>query len=157
MLFKSNNFLCCYKVSGSRLKVQVKNVPNYRKNHHGNQDCKIPLPSTTYRLTAYSFFAATTLLGFKFPIRPLSVPALLSITALINVGFPESIASFTASVSSSGDVTLTPTPPNASIILSYLESLTNTVVAASAPPVGLVSNPRYIPLLLNTTTHTGKL
>jgi len=41
MLFKSNNFLCCYKVSGSRLKVQVKTVPNYRKNHHGNRDCQI--------------------------------------------------------------------------------------------------------------------
>ena len=51
-------------------------------------------------------------------MRPLSLPAAGSITALISVGLPESIASLTARLSSSGDVALTPTPPNASIILS---------------------------------------
>ena len=51
-------------------------------------------------------------------MRPLSLPAAGSITALISVGLPESIAALTARFSSSGDVALTPTPPNASIILS---------------------------------------
>ena len=51
-------------------------------------------------------------------MRPLSLPAAGSITALMRVGLPKSMASFTARLSSSGVVTLTPTPPNASIILS---------------------------------------
>ena len=51
-------------------------------------------------------------------MRPLSLPAAGSITALISVGLPKSIARLTARLSSSGVVTLTPTPPNASIILS---------------------------------------
>ena len=51
-------------------------------------------------------------------MRPLSEPAAGSITALIRVGLPESIAALTARLSSSGEVALTPTPPNASIILS---------------------------------------
>ena len=49
---------------------------------------------------------------------PLSVPAAGSITALMRVGLPESIAASTARFSSSGVVAFTPTPPNASIILS---------------------------------------
>ncbi len=64
----------------------------------------------------YFFFSA--LCGLRLPIRPLSLPAFGSITALISVGLPESIAAFTARLSSSGEVALTPTPPNASIILS---------------------------------------
>ena len=51
-------------------------------------------------------------------MRPLSLPAAGSITALMRVGLPESIAAFTARFSSSGVVALTPTPPNAYIILS---------------------------------------
>ncbi len=51
-------------------------------------------------------------------MRPLSEPAAGSITALISVGLPESIASLTARFSSSGEVALTPMPPKASIILS---------------------------------------
>ena len=51
-------------------------------------------------------------------MRPLSLPAAGSITALISVGLPESIAALTARFSSSGVVALTPVPPNASIILS---------------------------------------
>ena len=52
------------------------------------------------------------------PDRPDSEPAAGSITALISVGLPESIAASTARFNSSGVVALTPTPPNASIILS---------------------------------------
>ena len=51
-------------------------------------------------------------------MRPLSLPAAGSITALMRVGLPESMAALTARLSSSGDVALTPTPPKASIILS---------------------------------------
>ena len=51
-------------------------------------------------------------------MRPISLPAAGSSTALISVGWPESIAALTARFSSSGDVALTPTPPKASIILS---------------------------------------
>ena len=51
-------------------------------------------------------------------MRPLSLPAAGSITALIRVGLPLSIAAFTARFSSSGVVAFTPMPPNASIILS---------------------------------------
>ena len=64
----------------------------------------------------YFFFNA--LCGLRLPMRPLSEPAAGSITALIRVGLPESIAALTARFSSSGEVALTPTPPNASIILS---------------------------------------
>ena len=39
-------------------------------------------------------------------MRPLSEPAAGSITALIRVGLPESMASFTARFSSSGDVAI---------------------------------------------------
>src|SRR5438876_640107 len=67
-------------------------------------------------LTAYFFFK--TLCGLRLPMRPLSEPAAGSITALIKVGLPESIAALTARFSSSGEVAWTPTPPNASIILS---------------------------------------
>ncbi len=69
-------------------------------------------------LGRYRYFLDTTLCGLRLPIRPLSVPAFSSITALTKVGLPESIAAFTARLNSSGDVTWTPTPPNASIILS---------------------------------------
>src|ERR1700710_3034089 len=63
-------------------------------------------------------FFLRTLCGLRLPMRPLSEPAAGSITALINVGLPESIASLTARFNSSGEVALTPTPPKASIILS---------------------------------------
>src|SRR6185437_16167566 len=63
-------------------------------------------------------FFRILLCGLRLPILPLSLPAAGSITALIRVGLPESIASFTARRNSSGVVTLTPTPPKASIILS---------------------------------------
>ena len=51
-------------------------------------------------------------------MRPLSVPAVSSMTALISVGLPEATASVRPLRSSSGVVALTPTPPKASIILS---------------------------------------
>ncbi len=51
-------------------------------------------------------------------MRPLSVPAVSSITALMSVGFFERIASAIALRSSAGVVACTPTPPNASISLS---------------------------------------
>ena len=64
------------------------------------------------------YFFLSALCGLRLPMRPLSLPAAGSSTALMRVGLPESIASFTARLSSSGDVALTPTPPKASIILS---------------------------------------
>src|SRR6266581_131401 len=64
------------------------------------------------------FFLLRMLCGLRLPIRPLSEPDAGSITALIRVGLPESIAALTARFNSSGEVALTPTPPNASIILS---------------------------------------
>src|SRR5262249_42905925 len=64
------------------------------------------------------FFLLSALCGLRLPMRPLSLPAPGSSTALISVGLPLSIASLTARRSSSGDVALTPTPPKASIILS---------------------------------------
>src|SRR5450830_966179 len=64
------------------------------------------------------FFLRSLLCGLRLPIRPLSLPAAGSITALMRVGLPESMALFTARFSSSGVVALTPTPPKASIILS---------------------------------------
>ncbi len=73
-------------------------------------------PDLESNLRAYFFFS--TLCGLRFPMRPLSLPAAGSISALINVGLPESIASLTARFSSSGLVTLTPTPPKAAIIWS---------------------------------------
>src|SRR6185436_18537239 len=87
------------------------------------------------------FFLLSTLCGLRLPMRPLSLPAAGSSTALMSVGLPESIAAFTARLSSSGLVALTPTPPKASIILSYRAPATNTVVAGSAL-VLLTSVPR---------------
>ena len=63
-------------------------------------------------------FFFSLLCGLRLPMRPLSLPAAGSSTALISVGLPLSIAALTARLSSSGDVALTPTPPKASIILS---------------------------------------
>ena len=68
--------------------------------------------------TTPRYFFRSTLCGLRLPMRPLSLPAAGSITALISVGLPESIAALTARLSSSGVVALTPTPPKASIILS---------------------------------------
>src|SRR5262249_43335138 len=73
-------------------------------------------PSATWLLRYCLFFSR--LCGLRLPMRPLSLPAAGSITALMRVGLPESMASFTARLSSSGVVTLAPTPPNASITLS---------------------------------------
>ena len=68
--------------------------------------------------TARNYFFFSALCGLRLPMRPDSLPAPGSSTALIRVGLPEFIASFTARFNSSGDVALTPTPPKASIILS---------------------------------------
>src|ERR1700722_6027608 len=65
-----------------------------------------------------SHFFFSLLCGLRLPMRPLSLPAAGSSTALIRVGLPEFIAASTARLSSSGVVALTPTPPKASIILS---------------------------------------
>jgi hypothetical protein len=46
-------------------------------------------------------------------MRPLSVPAVSSITALISVGLPDATAPARPFRSSSGVVALTPTPPKA--------------------------------------------
>jgi len=48
-------------------------------------------------------------------MRPLSVPAVSSITALMSVGLPDATASVRPFLSSSGVVAVTPTRPNASI------------------------------------------
>ena len=48
----------------------------------------------------YFFFAA--LCGFRLVMRPLSVPAVSSMTALIRVGLPDAMASFRALLSSAG-------------------------------------------------------
>ena len=64
------------------------------------------------------YFLRSLLCGLRLPMRPLSLPAAGSITALIRVGLPKSIAAFTARLRSSGVVALTPVPPKASIILS---------------------------------------
>ena len=74
-------------------------------------------PSPAAPPPAYFLFVAA-LLGLRFPMRPLSVPAASSITALTRVGRPEAIAPRTARPSSSGVVALTPSPPKASIIRS---------------------------------------
>jgi len=66
----------------------------------------------------FGLFLFSALCGLRLPMRPLSLPAAGSITALIRVGLPESIAALTARFNSSGEVALTPTPPKASIILS---------------------------------------
>src|SRR4051812_10674079 len=63
----------------------------------------------------YFFFAAE---GLRLVMRPLSVPAVSSITALMRVGFLERSASSIAFLSSLGVVACTPTPPKASISLS---------------------------------------
>src|SRR6516225_6117998 len=49
-------------------------------------------------------FLRTALCGLSLPMRPLSVPAAGSITALMRVGLPESMAALTARFSSSGVV-----------------------------------------------------
>src|SRR5215475_9905948 len=78
-----------------------------------------PLISVDARQIGHAHcFLRTTLCGLRLPMRPLSLPAAGSITALMSVGLPESIALFTARLSSSGVVTFAPTPPNASMILS---------------------------------------
>ena len=64
------------------------------------------------------YLRATTRCGLRFPIRPLSVPAEGSMTAFTRVGLPESMAAFTAWLSSSGEVAVTPTPPKPAIIMS---------------------------------------
>src|SRR5262249_26228431 len=64
------------------------------------------------------YFLRIALCGLSLPMLPLSLPAAGSITALTSVGLPESMASLTARLSSSGVVTRTPTPPKASISFS---------------------------------------
>src|SRR5262249_21356861 len=65
-----------------------------------------------------SYFLRSALCGLTLQMRALSLPAAGSITALMRVGLPLSMAWLTARFSSSGVVAFTPTPPNASIILS---------------------------------------
>src|SRR6266446_749368 len=50
------------------------------------------------------YFLRSALCGLRLPMRPLSVPAAGSITALMRVGLPESMAASTARLSSSGVV-----------------------------------------------------
>src|SRR6185437_6622807 len=88
-------------------------------------------PRPRFREDGGGHFFFSLLCGLRLPMRPDSLPAAGSITALMSVGLPESIAALTARLSSSGEVTLTPAPPKASIILSYREPLTKTVVAGS--------------------------
>ena len=63
----------------------------------------------------YFFFA---LCGFRLVMRPLSVPAVSSMTALMSVGLRERMAYSIALRNSAGVVACTPTPPKASISLS---------------------------------------
>jgi hypothetical protein len=60
----------------------------------------VPSDERTGRVLDYFFFRA--LCGLRLPILPLSLPALGSMTALISVGLPESIAALTARRNSSG-------------------------------------------------------
>src|SRR5262249_31097202 len=78
----------------------------------------IALPLDESSIDSADYFLRIALCGLRLPMRPLSEPAAGSITALISVGLPESIAWFTARLSSSGVVTWAPTPPNASAIFS---------------------------------------
>ena len=67
------------------------------------------------RMSRHGFFFAV---GLRLVMRPLSVPAFSSMTALISVGLRERIASSIALRSSAGVVASTPTPPKASISFS---------------------------------------
>src|SRR5690606_28443845 len=71
-----------------------------------------------FHMTLPYFLFDSALCGLRLPMRPLSLPAAGSITALMSVGAPESIAAFTVRRSSSGVVTCAPTPPKASIMRS---------------------------------------
>ena len=70
------------------------------------------------RASLGAYFLRSLLCGLRLPMRPLSAPAAGSMTALIRVGLRESMAVLTARFSSSGVVTLTPTPPKAWAIRS---------------------------------------
>src|ERR1044072_8061868 len=50
------------------------------------------------------YFLRSTLCGLRLPMRPLSLPAAGSMTALMSVGLPESMAASTARFSSAGGV-----------------------------------------------------
>src|SRR5947208_15061572 len=63
----------------------------------------------------YFFFP---LVGFRLVMRPLSVPAVSSMTALMSVGLRDRTASSIALRNSAGVVACAPTPPKASISLS---------------------------------------
>ena len=63
----------------------------------------------------HGFFLAE---GLRLVMRPLSVPAFSSMTALISVGLRERIAASIAPRSSAGVLASTPTPPKASISFS---------------------------------------
>ena len=62
-----------------------------------------------------SYFLVAALVGFRLVIRPLSVPAVSSMMALIRVGLPERMASSMPARSSAGVLACTPTPPKASM------------------------------------------
>src|SRR5262249_47391647 len=67
-------------------------------------DLLISLMPGTNRARMFPYFLRTALCGLSLPMRPLSVPAAGSITALMRVGLPESMAASTARLSSSGVV-----------------------------------------------------
>ena len=73
------------------------------------------VPCLCREARVYAFFGV--LCGFRLVMRPLSVPAVSSITALISVGLPLATASASALDNSAVLVACTPTPPKASINL----------------------------------------
>ena len=102
--------------------LAIVNLPFFsahaRASGHPVQRCNFALRPRFRGDERLPHFFFTTLCGLRLPMRPDSVPAAGSITALISVGLPESMAASTARLSSSGVVALTPTPPKASMILS---------------------------------------
>src|ERR1700738_298338 len=85
----------------------------------GTADLPAPRNDVEVFMTQYSFhFLRSRLCGLRWAVRALSLPAAGSSAALMSVGWPESMALLTAWLNSSGVVTWTPIPPNASMILS---------------------------------------
>src|SRR6202521_1527842 len=89
----------------SALVIVLLRIVSAPARQEGNQGRAVTPPGCLY-------FFFSLLCGLRLPMRPLSLPAAGSSTALIKVGLPESIAALTARLSSSGDVALMPTPPN---------------------------------------------
>src|SRR4029078_12120831 len=84
----------CQQLAAGRARLDMRHVEN---------------PNALECFHDYFFFAV----GLRLVIRPLSVPAVSSITALMSVGFFERIASSIAFLNSAGVGAFPPPPPNA--------------------------------------------